>query len=624
MSNTPGEWPSPLTAQLLTQASTRLGWTQVVDGDLWWDESRPNESGRVAVVSESRGDLISASWNASTAVHEYGGLAWLGHTRNGKTYLTFANMSDQRVYSSEVGMEPQPLTPDTEGNHRYIEFIAVDDEIWCIREKHAVGHAVTRDLIAISDSGIRSLESTSHFYCNPRISPDGKHFCWIAWEHPQMPWDGTELRVADVVNGELINVRTLTGSSALSVLGPEWADDRTIYYISEETGWWNPWKIDLVGEVDQIIDEETEWAGPLWMLGRRFIQILDNGKFVALHGQVDNLKLAVVDPKTKSYQDVSSNLNAFNPTFSVHGNHAYAVGGGSTLPQVLVDIDLTHLEVTRHIYQTKVPFDISYLTEPRQITVPGKDGRLVHAILHPAHNPEVNFSGPTPLLVTAHGGPTSNATAVVNLQYNYFTSRGITVVDVNYGGSTGYGRQYRQALNGNWGIIDREDVISVVLALIDQGVASKDQILIRGGSAGGFTVLNVLVNSDVFAAGASYFGVSDCSALATDTHDFESRYLDSMIGPYPERKDLYDERSPLNHADNLSSPLILFQGLDDKVVLPEQSRAFRDVCVRKGIKHKLFEFEGEGHGFRKAETIITCAENEIGFYGEVLGFTPIL
>jgi dipeptidyl aminopeptidase/acylaminoacyl peptidase len=198
------------------------------------------------------------------------------------------------------------------------------------------------------------------------------------------------------------------------------------------------------------------------------------------------------------------------------------------------------------------------------------------------------------------------------------------VVDVNYGGSTGYGRQYRQALNGNWGIIDREDVISVVLALIDQGVASKDQILIRGGSAGGFTVLNVLVNSDVFAAGASYFGVSDCSALATDTHDFESRYLDSMIGPYPERKDLYDERSPLNHADNLSSPLILFQGLDDKVVLPEQSRAFRDVCVRKGIKHKLFEFEGEGHGFRKAETIITCAENEIGFYGEVLGFTPIL
>jgi dipeptidyl aminopeptidase/acylaminoacyl peptidase len=341
-----------------------------------------------------------------------------------------------------------------------------------------------------------------------------------------------------------------------------------------------------------------------------------------VHGQVDNRKLAIVDPESKSYREVESDLNQIGTTFSVNGNYAYVVGGGSTLPQVLAEIDVNLLKVTRYVYETRIPIDSSYLTKPREITVPGKDGRQVHAIFHPAHNPEINHSGPTPLLVTAHGGPTDRATAVANLGYNYFTTRGIAVIDVNYGGSTGYGRQYRQALNGEWGVIDREDVISVVLELINQGVAKNGEILIQGGSAGGFTVLNVLVNSDAFAAGASYFGVADLTGLAMETHDFESRYLDSMIGPYPERKDLYEERSPITHAENLSSPLIIFQGLDDKVVHPSQSRAFRDVCVRKGIKHKLFEFEGEGHGFIKAENIITCLENEISFYGEVLGFRP--
>jgi hypothetical protein len=255
MSNKPGEWHSPLTADLLTQAATKIGWTQIVAGELWWQERRPQEAGRTVIVSESKGDLIKAPWSAATRVHEYGGLAWLGHVRNGKTYLTFANSSDQRVYSSEVGHEPQPLTPETDGKHRYIEFISVGDEVWCIREMHSDADEVTRDLIAISDTGIRSLESGSHFYSNPRISPDRRHLCWIAWDHPQMPWDGTLLHVADVVNGELRNVRTLIGSTTLSVLGPEWADDRTLYFISDATGWWNPWKIDLTGKAEQIIDE---------------------------------------------------------------------------------------------------------------------------------------------------------------------------------------------------------------------------------------------------------------------------------------------------------------------------------------------------------------------------------
>jgi dipeptidyl aminopeptidase/acylaminoacyl peptidase len=623
ISSKPGEWPSPLNAKSIAHSSVSLGFTQVVNGELWWSEIRPNESGRTAIVSES-GLLLPAPWSASSGVHEYGGYAWLGHVKDGKTFLTFSNEKDQRVYSSEIGSEPKPITPETDRSHRYIEFLAVGDEIWSIREKHAPDHSVSRDLIAISRSGIRSLDSGSQFYANPRISPDGRHLCWISWNHPQMPFDGTQLRVADIKNHQLENVRTLAGSKTLSVLGPEWADDQMIYFISEETGWWNPWQITLAGTSEQIISEETEWAGPMWKLGYRYIQMLKNGKFVSIHGKVDDRKLALVDPVSKTFLDIQCDFNSIESTYSVTENRVYIVGGGQDMLSTILEIDLGEMAVKRYLYETKSPGDPSYFTKPYEITVPGENGRFVHAIFHPAYNPEVNYSGSTPLLVTAHGGPTDNSTANLNISYNFFTSRGIAVVDVNYGGSSGYGREYRQALNGNWGIIDCEDVISVVTALVKDGVVNKDQILIRGGSAGGFTVLNVLVNSDIFAAGACYYGVSELTSLASDTHDFESRYLDSLIGPYPECKALYIQRSPLTHADNLSSPLIIFQGLDDNVVPPSQSHAFRDVCMRKGIKHELIEFEGEGHGFRKAQNIVRCLESEILFYGEVLGFTPQL
>jgi dipeptidyl aminopeptidase/acylaminoacyl peptidase len=289
----------------------------------------------------------------------------------------------------------------------------------------------------------------------------------------------------------------------------------------------------------------------------------------------------------------------------------------------LVEIDLASLK-TSTVFSTKPPIDAEYFPKPHEVTATRKDGRKVYAILHPAFHPDFEPSEKTPLMVVVHGGPTAHSFATLSMNYSYFTTRGISVVDVNYGGSTGYGREYRNLLRGTWGIVDREDVIAVVDSLIGEGSVDSEKILIRGGSAGGFTVLNVLVNSNHFAAGASYYGVADCAALAMDTHDFESRYMDSMIGKYPEDAALYAERSPLTHADRLSSPLIIFQGLDDKVVPPAQSEAFRDVCVRKGIKHEYHPFEGEGHGFRKASSIITSMESEMKFYGEVLGFNPEL
>jgi dipeptidyl aminopeptidase/acylaminoacyl peptidase len=436
-----------------------------------------------------------------------------------------------------------------------------------------------------------------------------------------MPWDGTEIKVAEVSNGILNNVRVVAGGLEESCLGPEWAKDGTLYYISDQSGWWNLWSLDSSGKKRQVIKDEREWGSPLWWLGFRFIQVLADGRILSARGPVDARTLVIVDPTKGTSVEIESSLTHFKPTIAVGNGKAYAFGASATVISELLEVDLKTLRSTT-IFSTKPPIEAKYFPSPFEITAVRADGRKVYAILHPASHPEIGPSEKTPLMVVVHGGPTANSFATLSMNYAYFTTRGISVVDVNYGGSTGYGREYRNLLRGTWGIVDREDVIAVVDSLIAEGSVDAKKILIRGGSAGGFTVLNVLVNSSHFAAGASYYGVADCAALAMHTHDFESRYLDSMIGRYPEEADLYAERSPLTHADRLSSPLIIFQGLDDKVVPPAQSEAFRDVCVKKGIKHEYHAFEGEGHGFQKASSIITAMESEMKFYGEVLDFTP--
>ena len=624
MTNTPGSWTSPISAKLLTSAATELWGVQTVGEDVLWGEMRPNESGRVTVVSKKHSVVLPAPWDASSSVHEYGGTAWLGYEENNSLHIAFVHKPDQRVYTLEIGGEPVALTPETNRSHRYLDMIYVAGEIWCVREIVAEDGKTSRDLIAITTAGIRVLDNSSHFYAYLSLSPDKKRASFIAWEHPQMPWDGTELFVVDIENGAFENRRSLDGNTTRSLLHPIWGDNETLYYISDESGWWNPWQVNVAGEKKQLVKDNSEWADALWTLGLQFLALTDDGKIFGVHGAVDNQKLTILDPATGTCEDIETDFNHFEPHFAIAGDCLYIVGAGPTISQALIEVNLTSKKVTEILFETEIAIDAKYLTKPYQIAVPGKDGRKVFAIMHPAHNPDVEHSGPTPLIVTVHGGPTYKVHAGLSLKYNYFTSRGIAVVDVNYGGSTGYGREYRRILNGAWGIVDREDCISVVEHLIEIGVANKDQILVRGGSAGGFTVFNVLVNSDIFAAGASYFGVASLEGLALDTHDFESRYLDSMIGPYPERKDLYIERAPITHAENLTSPLILFQGLDDKVVPPEQSRAFRDVCVRKGIKHEYHEFVGEGHGFRKAQNQILCMERELSFYGEVIGFRPHL
>jgi len=596
--------------------------------DLWWDEVRPSEGGRTLVVSRQLGDILKAPWSAKSQVHEYGGISWLGLVRNGQALLAFVSKADQRIYITEPMGEPRPLSPESPSgqSHRYIEMISVEDEIWCIREVHNQGR-VERDLVALSVNlhgvgSLRTLEQSSHFYAHPRISADGRYLAWIAWEHPQMPWDGTELRVAEVSNGQLSNVRALAGNVETSCLSPEWGPHNELYFISDKSGWWNLWQADLAGKLRHVIEETSEWGFPLWQLGMRALSVLPDGQLLSVHGPVDARKIVRVNPQTLAMQNLASDLTDFKPSLSVSNAKAYAVGASGKVVSQLIEIDLLSWQVGDVVTSMESPVDASYFPKPHEISAVRSDGREVFAILHSAHHPDFEPSEKPPLMVVVHGGPTANSCATLSMKYAYFTSRGISVVDVNYGGSTGYGRQYRNLLRGQWGVVDCEDVLAVVESLIAKGTCAADKVVIRGGSAGGFTVLNALVNSKRFAAGASYYGVADCTTLATDTHDFESRYLDTMIGAFPAEKDLYIARSPITHVNQLSSPLVLFQGLDDKVVPPSQSEAFRDACAAKGLKHAYVAYEGEGHGFRQASTIVSSLETELKFYGEVLGFEP--
>ena len=623
MCSTPGEWISPLTAPDISKAGVSAAWPQIVGEDIWWLESRPEEGGRKVVVSKSRGDLLPSPFSASHSVHEYGGRSYLGIPNGDSFILYFSNKKDQRIYRKLGEGEPTALTPESGSRDRYAELIKVGEEIWCIREQNS-DTGCKRELVAISEQGsIRTLVSGHQFYMNPRISPDGRHLAWVSWEHPDMPWDGTELFVAEISNSEVKNKRVIAGNRKNPVLSPEWLDEKTIIYIDEESGWWNPWKVELNGQRTQIVSEESEWGFPAWQLGYRAISILEDGQFVGIHGPVDARKLALVDPKTGTVKEFDSRFTHFSPTFSSDGRRLVAFGASSSEFQTLVEFDIKSLNEKEVIRPNPLPIAKGFAPEIKEITINGAT-RDVRVILHQANHPDHPNPGATPLLVQVHGGPTGHSSATVDLDYLYWTTRGFAIADINYGGSTGYGSKYRHLLDGKWGIVDYEDVITSVEYLIKIGIADPKRVFISGGSAGGFTVLNALIHSNLFVAGADHYGVAELTGLATDTHDFESRYLDSMIGPYPERKDLYDARSPLTHAEKLTTPLIIFQGLDDKVVPPSQSEAFRDVCVKKGLKHKYFAFEGEGHGFVKAESRITSLEEELAFFGEAGGFTPFI
>jgi dipeptidyl aminopeptidase/acylaminoacyl peptidase len=665
-----GAWPSPLTAAEIARGHADLSFPLVIGGDVWWQEGRPEEDGRVSVVHRGPGGrlttLLPAPWSARTRVHEYGGLSFLpvpraisrpasgsGRTPRGHS-IVFANYGDQRLYVAgpEVaeGKEaPRPLTPDpadlgatgagTGGVSalRYADFVLSPDrgEIWCVHERHEDGK-ISRAIVAIPLDGsaaddpdaIRQLVTGSDFFAFPTPSPDGSRLAWICWNHPHMPWDGTELRVAPVEDGVPGKGRLVKGGIGESVLAPAWRDETSLYVATDWTGWWNIYQIGLSGEPPQALyPAEEEFAGPLWQLGGRPFAVLGDGQLAVLHGR-GSMRLGLLDPETFDLTDLDLPLSVFVPALSADGTVIAGCAGGPAqqLSVFRVDAATAKTEILRQESE-EVP-DARCLPVPRQVDLDGRYGRVVHALVYPPANPDAAAPAGElpPFVVWVHGGPSSCSVALLDMEKAFFTSRGIGIIDVNYGGSTGYGRLYRERLRRQWGVVDVEDAVAAARWLVGNDLADAGRLAIRGGSAGGWTALAAVTTGartgGVFKAAVSYFGVADLREFAARTHDFESRYLDGLVGPLPGFDAVYAERAPVGHVTEATCPILLLQGLDDPVVLPGQAESIAADLAAHDIRHAYLAFDGESHGFRKAETIATALEAELSFYGQIFGFTP--
>lgn len=632
-----GEWPSPVSAADVARAAAGVGGGVFVDGQPWWAESRPDEGGRTAICRLGADgavvDVLPQPWNARTRVHEYGGGAW---TVVGTT-LVFANFTDQRLYAVDVAGSPRALTaaPAQPAADRYGDLVAGADgaSVLCVRERHLAGHDLERDIVAVPLDGsavddpaaVRRLVGGSRFAAFPRISPSGRRIAWIAWEHPQMPWDGTELRVAETEGGQFGAPRVLMGSTTESVLQPEWLDDDTLVVVSDRSGWWNPYRlaVDDAAEPEPLHGAERDFGGPLWALGMRWVAPLPDDRLL-MTGTVGIDSLVVVDRRTGEARDVTPPGWESIVLGAVDGDRVLVVAGGSTVPTGLrlLDLGTSATSDVRVAEETLPP--AAYRSAARRCVFQGPGGRDVHAFVYPPHHPDYSPAPGElpPYLVLVHGGPTSHAVPRVSAAMTFWTSRGIGVVDVNYGGSSGYGRAYRERLRGQWGVVDVEDVVAVANGLATSGAGDGHRVAIQGGSAGGWTVLAALTTSDAFACGISLYGVADAALLARHTHDFEARYLDGLIGALPDAQATYDARSPLGNVERLSCPVLLLQGLDDPVVPPAQAEVFRDAMARKGISHAYLAFEGESHGFRRTETVTRVCEASLSFLGQVMGFDP--
>ena len=587
-------------------------------------EGRPGEDGRNAIVRRtsdgSMEDVTPRPFNARTRVHEYGGGDFAVH----EDTVYFSNFADQRIYRLPPGGEPEPLTPET--GRRFADMVvdAGRNRLVAVREDHAGGDPVNEIVgVDLEDGDETVLATGNDFYSSPRLSPDGSRLAWLTWNHPNMPWDGTELMVCDVdAEGRPKNVGRVAGGSDESIFQPEWSPDGTLHFISDRTGWWNLYRLNA-GNVEPLCGKEAEFGAPQWMFGMPTYAFLSSGHIVCSYTDRGGSHLALLDTQSGDLEPIQTPYSsiAFVRTDAATGNVVFR-GASPSEPACIVSLDPSTGDNKVLRRSDKIEIDSGYLSVPEPIEFPTENDRTAYAFFYPPHNQD--YAAPEgerpPLLVMSHGGPTSATSPALDLEIQYWTSRGIAVLDVNYGGSTGYGREYRRRLDGAWGVVDVEDCANGAIYLAGRGLVDGDRLMITGGSAGGYTTLCALAFTDTFAAGASHFGVSDLEELAKETHKFESRYLDRLIGPYPDRADLYRERSPIHHAQLLSCPVIFFQGLEDEVVPKEQAETMFAALREKGLPVAYVPFEGEQHGFRRAENIRRAMDGELYFYARVFGF----
>jgi len=620
-----GSWKSPITSDLIVAETIRLGQVALDGEDVYWVESRPNEGGRNVIVRRAPDartfDITPSPFNVRTRVHEYGGGAFL--VAEGTVY--FSNFADQRLYRQDAGSEPRPITPETD--LRYADGV-IDrgrGRMICVREDHtvpdreAVNTLVSLDLEG--DDGGQVLVSGNDFYSSPRLSPDGSRLAWLTWNHPNMPWDGTELWVAEMkADGSLTGAERVAGGIDESIFQPEWSPDGILHFVSDRTGWWNLYRR-RDSRIEPLCEMEAEFGMPQWVFGMSTYAFESADRIICTYAQRGTWHLARLDTATGKLERIEIPYTSI-ASLRVASGRAVFLAGSPTESESVVRLDLATREIEVLRRSSEVTIDPGYLSTPSAIEFPTEHGLTAHACFYAPGNKDcvAPSSELPPLLVLSHGGPTSATSTALTPTVQFWTSRGVAVLDVNYGGSTGYGRAYRQRLNGQWGVVDVDDCVNGARYLAERGEVDGDRLAIRGGSAGGYTTLCALTFRDVFKAGASYFGVSDLEALAKETHKFESRYLDGLIGPYPDRRDLYEKRSPIHSVKQLSCPVIFFQGLEDKVVPPNQAEMLFEALGAKGVPVAYVPFEGEQHGFRRAENIKRALDAELYFYSKIFGF----
>lgn len=619
-----GSWQSPITASKVASGTIRLSDIQVEDESVFWIESRPSEEGRNVIVQmddqEQKKDLIPRDFNARSRVHEYGGGSYLVH---GDT-VYFTNFSDQCIYQTSPGKEPAPITPENKARYADFTYDNDNERLITVCEDHSSENTVENSLVSLSINDPRDAQILTRghdFYSSPKLSPDGEKITWLTWDHPNMPWDNTELHVGHYTgNGTVGEENVISAVKSESITQPRWSPDGTLFYISDRNGWWNIYRWSN-GNTKQVTDQNVEFAVPQWVFSVSTYDFLSPNTLICAYTENGRWSLGEVDIKTsklielKTPYTVISSVNAQN-------HDAFFIGGAPNKPQGIRSLNLKSTKITTIKRSTSLHVDKDYLSTPKVIEFPTESGFNAHGFYYPPTNKEVK--GPEdelpPLIVISHGGPTSATNDSLSFNVQYWTSRGFAVFDVNYRGSTGFGRRFRRLLYNNWGLFDVEDCAAGAEFLAEKGWADQDRLIIRGGSAGGYTTLAALTFENTFNAGASYFGVSDPASLTEHTHKFESRYLDNLIGPYPEDKDLYVERSPLDHAEDLSCPVIFLQGEEDRVVPPKQAESMYKSLKTRGIPTAYLLFPDEQHGFRQEQHIKWAQEAELYFYSQIFDF----
>lgn len=621
-----GSWTSPVTSQLLVGDVVGLSFPLIEAGAYYWIESRPTEAGRNVLVRRRpdgvTADVFGFEFAARTLAHEYGGLCY---AVKGSTVF-FSNFSDQRLYRMEIGEEPVALTaePLTPRSWRYADPVVSPDGkfLVCVRERHE--SEVVNDIVVMATDGSTepAVVAEGHdFFSSPTFSPDGRRLAYVTWDHPNMPWDTTVLYEVELdVRCQVTSRRVVVGNPSESVIQPRYDATGSLVFVSDRTDWWNLYR-DTPTEPVALYPLASEFGRPAWVFGFTNYAPLVDGSLVTSWQASDGSHLGVLS--SAGMREIPIDWTIVS-SVATDGVDFVGLVASPKKPGAVVRVDLKSGAETVLTTSFVNTVDPAYLSVPQPIEFDTENGLTAHALYYAPTNPD--FDGPQgeapPLIVASHGGPTSSCSAALNYALQYWTSRGFAVVDVNYGGSTGYGRSYRERLKGAWGVVDLDDCVNAALYLAGSGRANPEALLIHGGSAGGFTTLCALTFRDVFAAGASYFGIGDLGALAEDTHKFESRYIDGLVGPWPEARARYEERSPVFHTELLRTPMILFQGLEDVVVPPAQAEAMVAVLRDKGVPSAYVAYEGEQHGFREAKNIIRTAEAELSFYAQVLGFTP--